>query len=400
MSEKKTVFKTPEERQQFIKGIYEIFVKMSLIDSQVMDTVKPFFSDEAVDNYWIPAFTDTSALTSDNFETLEWYGDSACDYAFVDYIIKKFGKRINQERGTNMKKYYMSKYYQADIAVKYGMDKLVIKSSKIKELTADLTGDIFESFFGAMVLIGDTYIGPTVGFAFLRKAFEKIFDEENIDVEDDDKYNAATLTLKSIFDKYGWGTDAKYTCDTSNSQTGNMICKVHDPRIVGGFLGEGVGDMKIAKELAARQALKKLAENGITLETANIVQEERRKKDSPKYAEAINLLNSYIDSYNIENKDSKIFGYRFFPSITQEGKGNNITTIALRFIFDDERGTRYYKDVETANFKTSGSLVSLENKASMVFNYLKRIGFEQGNTQPIVQTNTGRRAAMLNKLRK
>lgn len=356
----KKPFNSKEEREKFRTSIYTILVRIGMVDDTTTKApdgmtnalLDSYLDDTAIDEYWVPAFSDTSAGFGYDFETVEWYGDAVCGYVFVDYLYNRFPGQVKQKSGTILKSFYMSKTYQAKLAQEFGLDKLVFRDSNIKVLSVDFLSDIFESFIGTMAQIGNKRIAPMVGTGLVSKCFRYIFDREKIDVQSAE-YESSIMKLKELFAKIGWGNDATYKFEGSDMSGVNMKAVVYDPLVPGAVLGVGYGMQDVAKGMAASNALKELESRGITLDTAEEIQQSRKRIDNPEYDQACQKLEQYIKERNDRaeaKNEAKIVNYRFNKATVMDGAtGKKIYTVSLVFIMDlDDNRTN--KIMETMNF--------------------------------------------------
>lgn len=299
------------------KKIYEILVK--LLGDFVVGYTNQLLDNEAMENYWVKAFTHRSVDPQNNYEKLEFYGDKVLNAAFAQYLRRRIGDELDQEKGTLLLNQYMSKKKQAELARNLGLPELVRFDPEVPEVNIDIQEDVFESFAGALNNLIDDRVSPGLGYIFVFNMLPELYNDVPIvlsEVEKDKK----TL-LKEIYEKMGWG-DPTYVIEPSdNPKLGPTKVTVRSP--TGDVLGVGYGPEKDAPFAAAKAASDKLASEGITWESATLQKEERSRIRNPEYAkqerrmqEAIKLLNQQAQ----KQKTAPIVDYRISSGGTLQSK--------------------------------------------------------------------------------
>src|SRR5690625_285262 len=77
------------------RHVYNILVMKCGI-SMTNEQVNEIFSSDAVENYWVPAFTHKTVDAANNYETFELFGDKGVGCATPQYMRKIFGKDITE----------------------------------------------------------------------------------------------------------------------------------------------------------------------------------------------------------------------------------------------------------------------------------------------------------------
>lgn len=121
----------------------------------------------------------THAYVSDlNMESLETLGDGVLNEAVVMIIVGNWPNLLLQpSQVANMKKYHTNNVNIANYAQKLGFVRWIVRHPN-QGLDSKERADIFESFIGAIVLIGEFYIGSQMGLAYARLFLDKFFATE------------------------------------------------------------------------------------------------------------------------------------------------------------------------------------------------------------------------------
>lgn len=136
------------------------------------ETFIRFLNQDAM-RVWVRAFTHETWNLLLNYEELEFLGDAVLKYIFPAYLMRTF-PNLDKEDLTNLNNYYMSKTVQPKWAIILGLNKLV----RVKGLDISnwyINTDIFESFFGALVTIGNS-IAPFFGVCIAGYVLEYYLD--------------------------------------------------------------------------------------------------------------------------------------------------------------------------------------------------------------------------------
>lgn len=130
---------------------------------------------------WIKAFThETYDIdVRNNYENFETLGDKFVGAAFTLYTYNYFEGNINEQELTNYKNQYMQKLYQAEVSRFMKLGNWLRLSEDTKP-TFKMFEDVFESFCGAMHIVGDL-VKPGFGFVLVRKLVDLIFSKIKLD---------------------------------------------------------------------------------------------------------------------------------------------------------------------------------------------------------------------------
>jgi dsRNA-specific ribonuclease len=137
-------------------------------------------------------------LSNINLETLETLGDVVLNEAVV-MIITTAWPNLLKEAGqvADMKKFYVNNTNAAKYAEKLGFLDWIVRLEK-QGLNSKERADVFESFVGAIVMIGEFYIGEQMGLALARIFLNKFLSTEEWH-PDDPKYYETPANLWNDF---------------------------------------------------------------------------------------------------------------------------------------------------------------------------------------------------------
>jgi len=231
------------------------------------------------------AFIHRSVDPMNNYETLEFKGDTVLNAVSVIYLTKRFPQITDEGILTGMKHFVTEKKFFARMTTKIGFDRW-IKIVNIPEVQAQaksIKEDVFEAFNGAFFDMCEQKIMPGSGWQFVYNLVEYLLEDETIPVTKSSLQKPRAV-LKEIV-------------DTLKLHTGDIFRTTHEPRIIDGkerninqakviIGGRTLGyaeafRMDDAKDAAATQALEALQKQGITVESAKekALAEKRRTVD-------------------------------------------------------------------------------------------------------------------------
>ena len=202
------------------------------------------------------AFTHASIDINENYEVLELLGDAKLDAAFKDFLYFKFPSVSSPQIFTILDTFFLSKSYLAQLSDKYHLSDYIITK---EPLTIDDKEDLFESFLGALFVVGDKEIQRHMGDVYVTEFVHKVFEKEDVQVEDFAKYKSFVSVLKETYDRKAWGS-VRYI-EKSIPGFGFFVSVIKD----GVTIGKGEDKIiKNAREQASEKALKYLEKQGIT----------------------------------------------------------------------------------------------------------------------------------------
>ena len=127
-------------------------------------------------------------VTTTNLESLETLGDGILNESVVMIIVGNWPNLLRQAgQVANMKKYHTNNIQIAKYADQMGFIRWVVRDRKAG-LNGKERADIFESFIGALALIGEFYIGEQMGLAIARLFLNKFFAQQEWHPEDPEFY--------------------------------------------------------------------------------------------------------------------------------------------------------------------------------------------------------------------
>lgn len=128
-----------------------------------------------------------STISLENLETL---GDVVLNEAAVMIIVTNWPNLLNQAgQVADMKRYYTNNTNVAEYAKDLGFIRWIART-KDQGLNSKERADVFESFIGALVLVGEFYIGDQMGLVLARRFLNKFLATRNWYPEDPDFYMA------------------------------------------------------------------------------------------------------------------------------------------------------------------------------------------------------------------
>lgn len=133
-----------------------------MLQSKLNSVMSTFISNKTFRNsmlnnssmkVWTMAFTHESVDSRFNYENLEHLGDKICGGAFALYLATRYPDQ-NPIVYTSLNNMYMEKMFQGQVATQLGFNKLVRIFSNTIVITYSVVADTYESFVGALFLVG------------------------------------------------------------------------------------------------------------------------------------------------------------------------------------------------------------------------------------------------------
>lgn len=151
-------------------------------------------------------FTHKSADADNNYEYLEFLGDTTLNKSIAWYLTRKF-PHLKCPAGvkvlTRLKINLIQKRTFARFAKKFSFWPFVSADDETRSTKMDKTlEDVFESFFGATETLIDERIRIGAGYSVCYNIISKILDDHHISLKYDDLFDAKTR-LKELFDHFG-----------------------------------------------------------------------------------------------------------------------------------------------------------------------------------------------------
>ncbi len=269
---------SPDNWEKNLKNFLDVF--LSEIDKDQKRRAK-LFNIEYMSKYWIPAFTHSSwdPNLDKNYEFLELEGDRLLGLLFISYLKKRF-KGIDQAQASFLSSKFLKKTSLSEISSKLGLAEMV--RMKVN-LSIHIREDIFESFFGALYLVGEN-IKIGLGIFYATAMVTHIFGQIKIDP---DLIRDAKTQVKEIFEKMAWKNQQEVSSQDSNrvwtitvyfteEALQWFIANSQNKRAPKSELGSGTSVQKIlASNQAYENTLEILTSLGITPEFADRVKIQR-----------------------------------------------------------------------------------------------------------------------------
>lgn len=279
------------------------------------DDLKTILSEDGMEKYWKRAFTHETVNAKDNYETLEFYGDSVIAYAFYMYIRDRFPGQINQRNGTLLSSKYASKTFQAKISKDLGLSAHIYYDRGSLNSNEDIREDTLEAFFGALNNSCDDLIGKGFGYLYCYNLLASIYNRYQIDLTQL-KQDPKTL-LKQLIDALYKGTSAEYERLSESSTPGSTVVRLKLPYTGEIFIGRGA--KKIQAEFdAATQALQYYESQNINRDTIESYKKRTMEsmtgiqREDALLEKAIAVFaKKYKEEQNLEEVPK--IGYRFDP---------------------------------------------------------------------------------------
>lgn len=199
---KKTLEARDEKDKERLRKFLIRFLRKAVPNEFLQEVLSP-------DNMkiWLSAFThETYGIgvmdyEIDDYEEFEYHGDKRLGAIFADYLRKNYPE-LKKDQLSQLGMHYMSKQAggQTDMAQNAGLEDYIRVGKDITghqpEINLDMIGDVFESLFGALYVIGET-ISRAYGELFTSKLLEKILESSPIEL--DKAYQNAKTILAQNF---------------------------------------------------------------------------------------------------------------------------------------------------------------------------------------------------------
>jgi len=220
------------------------------------------------------ALTDASSGKEYNYQLLEFIGDKIVGSCFGMYLASRMPAVVREGTMTTIHHELTSNKYLAVLSRDYGFDKYAVLGDSTRERFkdrnlqdesySDFMGDLFEAFFGAIYkVIMNEGLGEGVVIQICYQITSSFLDKRKIPLNLIE-LKPDNTRLNEIYPKLGWPGISKMEREESlpsgehkhiiyGYPVGDLEKKT---RII---LGEGIAkDKKMAKEIAAAQAIHKL----------------------------------------------------------------------------------------------------------------------------------------------
>lgn len=250
-----------------------------------------------------------------NYEKLELLGDSIVNVVFYDYLRTKYPTMKHGDMSTARNK-FTTAHIMAIASRALGLDKLLIHSFPNDVYITDaIIGDIFESFVGALYVVGEIKLGSGTGYVLCSKFVKYVYDalQEQYKYDYSNPAPPFSTSLNTIMSRL----DIKYV-SSDETRGGNITVKVklcrskpNDARryqdyinnggidIMEDILGVGTStSLTEASERAFSMALDTLGKYGINEEWAAEFALKRSFRE--EYYQKYNYLVSDLMKYDMK----------------------------------------------------------------------------------------------------
>lgn len=186
--------------------------RFSYFLSQVLSlsNLKPEYMNVLLDKEGLElydrAFTHKTADDVNNYEYLEFLGDTTLNKSIAWYLSRRFPE-LNCSSGvkvlTRLKINLISKKSFASFAKQLHFWDFVSADMEVRTMKMDKTlEDVFEAFFGTTEKLVDERIRQGVGYHICYDIIKELLDSKPISLKYNDLFDAKTR-LKEIFDYFG-----------------------------------------------------------------------------------------------------------------------------------------------------------------------------------------------------
>jgi dsRNA-specific ribonuclease len=252
-------------RGDSFKNLLTMILKRGKISQKVIDVLL----DEEGLNLYNVAFTHPSMDSDENYEYLEFLGDSVVNTAIVWYIARRF-KKLQGSKGVKvmarLKINLISKKSFADCAQRLNLWDYISCSESIRMTNKrKVLEDVFEALFGVTTFLMDSKIFQCSGYAVVYAIVSSLFDEIAISLRYEDLFDARTR-IKEIFDCNKELGKLEYNTvkDVNNIFTSKAILIKQDGTEI--YLGMGSGNTKVDSiQNASEQSIYTLKTMGIQM---------------------------------------------------------------------------------------------------------------------------------------
>jgi dsRNA-specific ribonuclease len=252
------------------KGIrgkrFKYFLRQVLSLSNLNEKYYDILLDKESLKLYDLAFTHKSFDSDNNYEYLEFLGDTTLNKSIAWYLSRRF-PQLNCPEGvkvlTRLKINLISKKSFASFAKQLFFWDFVSVDLDVRNTKMDKTlEDVFESFFGATEMILDSKVGVGVGYNVCYSLISVLLDTRNISLKYNDLFDSKTR-LKEIFDFFGNEIGKlKYESTKQNKIHYVKVGYIKDGKDIV-FIGEGSAPLKAnAQQKAAAQAIEYINQRG------------------------------------------------------------------------------------------------------------------------------------------
>ena len=189
-----------EDEYKWLLGLQQFLYSNLLPLAEPNDSRRLQLVDQDAMTVWMITFTHEShnPNVGENYEELEKLGDVVMKMFFINYLMKRF-PRITRLQLSELNNRYMSKEEQAPVAKKLGLQNWIRTPLDVNK---QMTEDILEAVFGALLQIGDA-VKLGLGYVLCYNLFVNIYNEINIDMSY--ARGHVKTQVQQLFSKLHWG---------------------------------------------------------------------------------------------------------------------------------------------------------------------------------------------------
>lgn len=296
-------------------------------------------------------------VRSFNSENLETLGDSVLKSLLMLFFFKNWPNISDPKYLTDLSQFYENNDQFAGYSEQLGFIKW-IQADPVAGLTVKDRGDVFEAFVGALVMVGEYFIGDFMGQFMATEFIFKFYRLQEWHIEDRSFYNVAA----SLFNDWVQSQQSKKpkkilsidkqlpdgTWMVILAWKGEIIQKITGDSII---TAEGLGIKKSAANENAYIALTNRL--GITRETIDLLRSENREPEIIVQEERLKKLNPKAEILRLDKRAGLSIAYIREPVEKQIG-GNKFT-------------------IQEVTYRGRGA-TPLEAITDVVNNYINKIG--------------------------
>ena len=241
---------------------FKYFIKQVLSLANIKEHFLNVLIDDEGLKMYDRVFTHSSADSCNNYEYLEFLGDTTLNKSIAWYLTRRFDRFAcsdGVQALTRLKINLISKRSFAGFAKRLSFWEFVSASNETRGTQMDKTlEDVFEAFFGATEVLIDDRIRRGAGYSVCYTLISNILDTMEISLRYEDLFDSKTR-LKEVFDFFGPSKIGVLVYDTEK------IDRIHKVKAIRRFqgtdtvLGEGSSSLKVdAQQKAASLSFAKL----------------------------------------------------------------------------------------------------------------------------------------------
>lgn len=197
----------PVEIYKGIRGdAFDFFLRQVLSLSNLNEQYYDVLLDKEGIRMYDQAFTHKTADAENNYEYLEFLGDTTLNKSIAWYLSRRF-PQLNCPEGvkvlTRLKINLISKKSFASFGKQLLFWDFVSADTDVRSMKMDKTlEDVFEAFFGTTELLIDARIRRGAGYSICYNIIHNLLESRDISLKYEELFDSKTR-LKEIFDHFG-----------------------------------------------------------------------------------------------------------------------------------------------------------------------------------------------------